>query len=120
MCWAEAEACLVYAAALMILIHPWTNSRSTGSIAPGVAITPLIKPTTAMQMSSQPSTGQEAAGERMLKKHRLQMVTAAEGTDAAAKKMSSGMGTEVVAEETGTALGEKNRSDRVASGGTGM
>ena len=73
-----------------------------------------------MQMSSQPSTGQEAAGAMMLKKHRLQTVTAAEGTDAAMKKMSSGMGTEVVVEATGTALGEKNKSDMSAAGGAGM
>ena len=55
-----------------------------------------------------------------LKNHHLQTVTAAEGTNAAMKKMSSGMRTEVVVEETGTALGMKNRSDVSAAGGTGM
>ena len=68
-------------------------------------------------MTRMPSIDQDTAGAMTLKKQHLQTVTAAEGTDAAMKKMSSGMQMEV--EETGTALGEKIRSD-VSAGGTRM
>ena len=71
-------------------------------------------------MTRMPSIDQDAAGAMTLKKQHLQTVTAAEGTDAAMKKMSSGMQMEVVVEETGTALGEKIRSDMSAAGGTRM
>ena len=115
----KAEACLVPAAARVMLIQLWTGSLLTGSMAPGVTTTALIKPTAAMKPSSQPNTGQEAAGAMMLKKHHLQLVTTAEGTDAAMKRVSIRMVTEVVIEETGTAPGEKRR-DVPAAGGTGM
>lgn len=104
----------------MLLLHPWTSSISTGSIVPAVATTPLTRPTAAMQMSRMPSIDQDAAGAMTLKKQHLQTLTAAEGTDAAMKKMSSSMRMEVVVEETGTAVGEKNRSGVSAAGGKRM
>lgn len=92
----------------------------TGSIAPRVAATPLVKPTAATKMGIEPGTGQEVTGAMMIEKLHTSAVREAEGTDAAMKKMSSSMVTEVAVEETGTALGVKRRSGVPAAGGTEM